>query len=111
MSSSELKLFTDTFILGHSVYKKCLWKNGTPKIKHSTLIVDYKHGGLKDVDIDSNFRALKLTWLKRLCNNNEHPWKGIPEAYLELPNSNLLFQRNFSTDLTTLNKIKRIPKL
>ena len=65
-----------------------LWKNGKPKIKHSTLIADYKNieglnkdGGLKVVNIDSKFRALKLTWLKRLCDDNEHPWKIIPQAF------------------------------
>ena len=60
------------------IQEKFLWKNGKPKIKHSTLIADYKDGGLKVVDIDSKFRALKLTWLKRLCDDNEHPWKIIP---------------------------------
>ena len=92
------------------IQEKFLWKNGKPKIKHSTLIADYKDGGLKVVDIDSKFRAQKLTWFKRLCDDNEHPWKIIPQAYLKFPNGELLFHRNFSTDETTLNKIKGIPK-
>ena len=46
------------------IQEKFLWKNGKPKIKHSTLIADYKDGGLKVVDIDSKFRVLKLTWMK-----------------------------------------------
>ena len=92
------------------IQEQFLWKNGKPKIKHSTLIADHKDGGLKVVDIDSKFRALKLTWLKRLCDDNEYPWKIIPQAYLKLPNGDLLFHGNFSTDVTTLNKIKGIPK-
>ena len=103
-----------TLIPKHTIQKlidiqeKFLWKNGKPKIKHSTLTADYKDGGLKVVDIDSEFRALMLTWLKRLCDDNEHPWKIIPQAYLKCPNGDLLFHRNFSTDKTTLNKIKGI---
>ena len=93
------------------IQKKLMWKNGKPKIKHSTLTADYKEGGLKVVDIDSNFRALKLTWLKRLCDDNEHPWKIIPQAYLKFPNGDLLFHRNSSTDETFFNNIKGIPKL
>ena len=92
------------------IQEKFLWKNGKPKIKHSTLIADYKDGGLKVVDIDSKFRALKLTWMKRLCDDNEHPWKNIPQAYLKFPNGDLLFHRNFSTDETFFSKIKGIPK-
>ena len=62
------------------------------------------------MDNDPKFRALKLTWLKRLCDDNEHSWKIIPQAYLKLPNGDLLFHRNFIKDVTTLNKIKGIPK-
>ena len=62
------------------------------------------------MDIDSKFRALKLTWLKRLCDDNEHPWKIIAQVHLKLPNGDLLFHRNFSTDETTLSKIKGVPK-
>ena len=76
----------------------------------NALIAEYKDGGLKVVDIDSKFRALKLTWLKRLCDDNEHPWKIIPQAYLKFPNGDFLFHRNFSIDETFFNKIKGIPK-
>ena len=105
-----------TLIPKHTIQKlidiqeKILWQNGKPKIKHPTLTADYKDGSLKVVDIDSKFRALMLTWLKRLCDDNEHPWKIIPQAYLKLPNGGILFHKNFSTDETTLNKIKGIPK-
>ena len=92
------------------IQEKLLWKNGKPKIKHSTLTADYKDEGLKNVDIDSKFRALKLTWLKKLCDDNEQTWKIILQACLKLPNGGLLFHRNFSTDVTTLNKVKSIPK-
>ena len=62
------------------------------------------------MDNDSKFRALKLTWLKRLCDDNEHTWKIILQAYLKRPIGNLLFHRKFNIDVTTLNKIKGILK-
>ena len=49
-----------------------------PKIKHSTLIGSYEEGGYKDVDIATQFNALKMIWIRRLLDNNYHPWKIIP---------------------------------
>ena len=40
------------------IQEEFLRKNGKPKVKHSTLIADCKDRDLKDVDIDSKFRAL-----------------------------------------------------
>ena len=48
------------------LHKKFLWNNRLPKIKHSTLIGEYYDGGLKDIDIEAKFKALKLIWIKRL---------------------------------------------
>ena len=43
-----------------------------PKIKHATLIADYKGGSLKDVD--SKFELLKFMWIRRLKDGlNHHP--------------------------------------
>ena len=42
-----------------SLHKKFIWNNKTPKVKHSTLIGDYTHGGLKDIDIRSKLSSLK----------------------------------------------------
>ena len=41
-------------------HKNFIWQNKRPKIKHASLISDYSKGGLKDVDIDSKFRSLRL---------------------------------------------------
>ena len=70
-------------IIEHLKYiKKYLWKSNTPKIKHSTLIGDYKDGGLRNVDIRTKMKPLKLTWVRQLCDDNHHPWKIIPLNYL-----------------------------
>ena len=58
--------------------EKFLWKSRTVKIKHSTLIGDYKDGGIKNVAIEAKLKALKLTWIRRLCDDNHPPGKIIP---------------------------------
>ena len=60
------------------IQKKFTWSNKRSKIKHSTLISEYCDGGLNDVDIRSKIKSLHLSWLKRLYDNNFHPWKLIP---------------------------------
>ena len=74
-----------------------LWKSSTIKIKHSTLIADYKDGRIKKVDKEGKPKALKLTWIRRLCEDNHHPWKIIPTKYLTLPNGDSYFHRNFKS--------------
>ena len=78
-----------------------------PNIKHSTLIGDYAKGGLKDIDILSKFKSLHLFWLKRLFDENYHPWKLIPLHYINIASSNtLLFLPNLDI---TANRIKDVP--
>ena len=46
-----------------------------PKIKHSSLIGNFENSGLKDIDIESKLKALKLSWTKRLLDSSFPPWK------------------------------------
>ena len=86
-----------------------LWNSGTVEIKHSMLINEYEDGGIKNVDIEARLKATKLTWVRRLCDDNHHAWKIIPISYLALPNGDLIFHRNFiSNQLLTL-KVKQLP--
>ena len=41
-----------------NIYKNFVWDGKRPKIKHYTLINDYQDWGLKDIDIESKFKAL-----------------------------------------------------
>ena len=42
--------------------QKCiLWENSTSKIKHDTLCNDFKHGGLKNVDIWKKILSLQCS--------------------------------------------------
>ena len=64
----------------NKVQKDFIWDNKRAKIKHFTLISDYKDGGLRDIDVDLKVRALQLSWLKRLHDSNFDPWKVIPQS-------------------------------
>jgi hypothetical protein len=55
-----------------------IWNGKKPKIKHTTLINDYEEGGLKDIDIESKFSSLHMSWIRGLFDKNFHPWKNIP---------------------------------
>ena len=61
-----------------NMHKDFIWDGKRAKIRHATLVRDYKEGGLNDIDIDAKIEALQLSWLKRLYNKNYHPWKAIP---------------------------------
>ena len=73
----------------NNIHKNFVWDGKRPKIKHSTLINDYPDGGLKDIDIESKFKALHLSWLTRFHSDNTHPWMHIPKT---------LFFNNISVD-------------
>ena len=44
----------------YKIQKDFIWRGKRPKIKHSTLIGNFENGGLKDIDIESKLKALKL---------------------------------------------------
>ena len=80
----------------NKIHKDFIWDNKRAKIKHSTLISDYKDGGLRDIDVDLKVRALQLSWLKRLHDSNFHPWKVIPNhIFSKISACNSLFFPNF----------------
>ena len=62
------------------------------------MIRDYSEGGLKDVDIKSKIVALQLTWIRRLHDENFHPWKLIPLNVLKPLGGSTVFHQNL--DLT-----------
>ena len=98
---------TEIIKLVEQIHKDFIWNKKRPSIKHTTLIGDYSIGGLKDVDIPSKFKSLHLSWLKRLFDDNFHPWKQIPLHYIKSASSNtLLFLPNLHI---SENSIKDIP--
>ena len=59
------------------VQKEFIWDNKRRKIKHCTLIGDYSVGGYKSVDIETKCYVLKFIWIKKLLDDDFHPWKPI----------------------------------
>ena len=56
-----------------------IWSGKKAKIKHSTLIGDFKQGGLKKVDIVTKIQSLQLSWIKRLpkCFHLKWNWQCL----------------------------------
>ena len=46
-------------------------------------------------------KALKLTWVKRMCSDSDAPWKCIPKLFLSTVGGTEIFQCNY--DLLDLN--------
>ena len=51
---------------------------------------------------------LKIVWVKRLCANDERPWKFIPPSLLSNVGGSLLFQCNNNIQYLSLNE--NLPK-
>ena len=49
----------------NSIQKDFIWNKSQAKIKHCSIIADYKDGGYKDADISSKLSAMKMSWIKR----------------------------------------------
>ena len=76
------------------IHNKFLWSNKMAQVKQTTLIGNYSDDGLRAVDIVSKLKALKMTWIRRLVDNNPHTWKIIPRKYLTYANNETLCHRN-----------------
>jgi len=59
-----------------------LWKNKRDKINRTGLDQDLERGGIRMVDIDAMFKALKLAWIQRLLIPGNQNWKTVPDYYL-----------------------------
>ena len=63
-----------------SLQKKCfdfVWSGKKDKIKRSISVYHTKDGGLNIPNIKKYIHALKLTWIKRICNDTPGKWKTI----------------------------------
>ena len=61
-------------------FYRFLWKGKPPKIKKSTIELDFKDGGLKMVNVEMFEKTLKTKWLKKVLVSNE-VWSQIPESH------------------------------
>lgn len=61
-----------------------LWNKKVDKIKRNTIIGKYEDGGLKLPHIISFVHALKISWIKRILDPENHaPWKVLVSDVLE----------------------------
>ena len=82
---------TEFLNLLNSIQKDFIWNKSRAKIKHYSIIADYKEGGYKDVDISSKHLAMKISWIKRFSGDNFHPWKILPTwLFARLEGSSIL---------------------
>ena len=55
--------FRDTL---KSLHSEFIWDGKKAKIKHSSLIGEYRDGGLIDVDTEGKILSLKILWISNL---------------------------------------------
>ena len=48
-------------------------------------------------------KALKITWVKRLCSENNSPWRHIPLSILSSVGGNFLFKCNYDINSLCLS--------
>ena len=60
-----------------------LWNNKKDKIKREGPYQDIHKGGLRMVDTEIMFKALKLAWIPRLLSPGNPKWKTVPDYYLK----------------------------
>ena len=64
------------------IQKNFIWHVSCPKIKHETLKMEFKAGGLKSVDIRFKFFSFQCSWIKKLYDDCFHEWKIVPPHLL-----------------------------
>ena len=77
------------------------------KIKKSTLIKSKENGGLNMVDFTLFDKALKISWVRRICSEGNQPFKFIPLNFLSGVGGTLVFRCN--DDLQYFNLSAKLP--
>ena len=97
--------FTDEV---NNIIFRYIWKNKNPKLKKTTITRSKNDGGLGMIDFSLFDKALKISWVKRLCSKETEPWKSIPLSVLSNVGGKLLFKCNY--DIKSLCINKHLPK-
>ena len=80
-----------------------LWR-GRPKIKKSTLLLDYEQGGLKFMHFPSLINAQRVIWVKRLFQAKEEmKWKQYFEVSTKHIGGKFIFCCNYLTVLLNVS--------
>ena len=80
-----------------------IWKQKPAQIKTAAFIKKKSDGGLGRKYFVLFYKALKLTWVKRLCSDSDVPWKYIPRSSLSTVGGIERFQLSYDYNLLDLN--------
>ena len=68
-----------------NLFYSFLWDNKPDKINRKQICCNYNDGGLKMVNIKAYIISQKLSWIRRLFNNNNAPWIQYLRIFLKIP--------------------------
>ena len=82
---------------------KFLWKE-PDKVTRNSVINSIKNGGFNLIDIETQIKALRLSWIPRILDSTRKgPWKSYFNHYLKPYGGTFLLKRHYEfKDLTTL---------
>ena len=84
-----------------------IWSKKPPKVKHSVMIAPQNEGGIKALDVVSQYKALRLPWIWRLIRSSN--WNATINMKLsQVGGISLLIQCNF--DKGTINFLPQFYK-
>ena len=91
------------------IHKDFIWRDKKVKIKHSTLTGEYADGGLRGLDIPLSLTSVKISWIRRLFDNNFHPWKTLVKKILHKVEGLYIFRFDLKLSEQSLYDVKRLP--
>ena len=62
---------------------KFLWRNKKDEIKRSGLYQEPDRSGIRVIDPNIMFKALKLAWIPRILASEKRNWRTIPNHFLK----------------------------
>ena len=90
------------------IHKDFIWRGKKVKIKHSTLIGECTDSGLWGLDIPSSLTSVKISWIRRLFDNNYHPWKTLAKRFLHKVGGLYIFHFDLKLSEQSLYNVKRL---
>ena len=77
-----------------------LWK-GPDKLTRLSVITSLKNGGLNLTDLETQIKALRLSWIPRVLDERVGPWKSYFEFHSKKYGGSLLLKCDY--DVRDLN--------
>ncbi len=78
----------------NDIIQNYMWEGKAAKIAQNKLIKNIEQGGLKLCHFPTKVKALKLSWVKRLCDTSDAHWKILLKYFYNCDNLNLYFTAN-----------------